>query len=213
MRVYYANINQPLNTFDFQRYLDQMPLVIQQKICRYKNWEDAHTSLVGKLLLIQALQDIGFPKIDLSVLTYNQYGRPSIPGKIDFNISHSKTLVMCVVTTNGSIGIDVEALKPIDKTDFYNCWTPTETKAIYTDLEEYNTFYTYWTKKEAVVKAIGNGLNIPLQDIEITDNQATVLNYGNWHLKEIPLSEQYIAHIATKEPYNSPVVLIQKQFS
>lgn len=212
MRVYYAIVTQPLNDLDFKRYLEQMPSAIQQKIGRYKNWEDSHTSLIGKLLLIQALQDNGFSETNLSQLTYNEYGRPSIPGAIDFNISHSGTLVLCAVSANESIGIDVEALKPINKTDFYNCWTPAEAKAIYHDPEEYKTFYSHWTKKEAVVKAIGNGLNIPLTDIEIKGDLATVAHHGNWYVKEIPFSEKYIAHLATKEAYNYPVVIIQKEF-
>lgn len=213
MRVYYAKLDQPLTAFYFQWYLQQMPPSIQKNICRYKNWEDAHTSLIGKLLLINVLQDLGLGTIDLSLLKYNQYGRPSIPGKVDFNISHSGTLVMCAAQTNGNIGIDVEEIKPINKTDFYSCWTPKETKEIYKDPKDYSIFYIYWTKKEAVVKAIGNGLNIPLRHIQINVDNATVSNYGNWYLKEISFSEQHIAHIATKEPYNSPIVLIQKQFS
>ncbi|QSB29035.1 4'-phosphopantetheinyl transferase superfamily protein [Flavobacterium sp. CLA17] len=212
MQVYYAIITQPLNDLDFKRYLDQMPPFIQQKIGRYKNWEDAHTSLLGKLLLIQALQDSGVQKTDLSLLTYNQYGRPSIPGIIDFNISHSGTLVLCAIATSGTIGIDAEVVKPINKMDFYNCWTPTEVKAIYDDPDDYKTFYSHWTKKEAVVKAIGNGLNIPLKDIEINGDLATVAHHGNWYVKEIPFSEKYIVHMAAKEPYGDPIVVIQKEF-
>ncbi|CAM1365612.1 putative phosphopantetheinyl transferase [Tenacibaculum sediminilitoris] len=212
MRVYYTKLNQPLTTGNYQRYLNQMPPVIQQKIRSYKNWEDAHTSLVGKLLLIQALKDIGLPNVDLSILKYNQYGRPYISEKIDFNISHSETLVTCVINMQGSVGIDVEKIKPIDKTDFYDCWTPKETEAIYKEPKEYHTFYTYWTKKEALVKAVGDGLNIPLKNIEITANHATIVNNGKWYLKEVLLSEKYIAHIATKEPYNFPIVLIQKEY-
>ncbi|EDP94250.1 4'-phosphopantetheinyl transferase superfamily protein [Kordia algicida OT-1] len=189
-----------------------MPIAIQEKIQRYKNWEDAHTSLVGKLLLIQGLKDIGLPTIDLSILKYNQYGRPYISKKIDFNISHTQTLVMCAINTNGDVGIDVEKINPIDKTDFYDCWTPKETEVIYKDTTDYYTFYNYWTKKEALVKAIGDGLNIPLKNIEISGSQATVVNHGKWYLKEISLSEKYTAHIATKEPYNSPIVLIQKHY-
>lgn len=212
MRVYYAILTQPLNDLDFKRYLDQMPSAIQQKIGRYKNWEDAHTSLIGKLLLIQALQDSGFAETDLSQLTYNEFGRPSIPGAMDFNISHSENLVLCAVSANGTIGIDVEAVKPIDKSDFYNCWTPAEAKAIYGNPEDDTAFYSHWTKKEAVVKAIGNGLNIPLTDIEIKGDLATVAHHGNWYVKEIPFSGKYIAHMATKEAYNYPVVIIQKEF-
>lgn len=212
MRVYYTNLVQPLSDFDFQKYFNQMPVSIQQKINRYQNWQDSHTSLMGKILLINALMDIGFQKTDLSAIKYNAYGRPYISDKIDFNISHSETMVMCVVSTNGNIGIDVEAVKPIETKDFCNCWTPKEKKEIYSNLQDYNTFYTYWTKKEAVVKAIGHGLNILLTDIEINADKAAVANHGNWYLKEIPFSEKYIAHIATKEPYDYPVALIERQF-
>lgn len=212
MRVYYTELTHPLSNFDFKRYLSLMSPSIQQKVNSFKNWQDSHTSLIGKLLLLTALEDIGYQKIELLTLTYNKYGKPFVSEEIDFNISHSETLVMCVVSEVGSIGVDVEVVKPIKKKDFYNCWTPNEAKEINRNPYDYRTFYNYWTKKEAIVKAIGNGLNILLTDIEINGNKAAVVDHGNWYLKEIPFSEKYIAHFATKEPYNYPVTLIQKQF-
>src|SRR5690554_2367316 len=206
MRIYYTELDQPLTDTIYHRYLNQMPISIQEKIQRYKNWEDAHTSLVGKLLLKQGLKDIGLPKIDLSILKYNQFGRPYISKNLDFNISHSKTLVACAINMKGDVGLDVEKISPIDKTDFYDCWTPKEMEEIYKDSKDYHTFYKYWTKKEALVKAVGNGLNIPLKDIEISTNHATVSNYGKWYFKEIIFSKKYMAHVATNEPYNSPIV-------
>ena len=49
---------------------------------------------------------------DISFI-YNEYGKPTLPPEINsiginFNLSHSKNLILCGITLNHSIGVDVE---------------------------------------------------------------------------------------------------------
>ncbi|MFP3581721.1 4'-phosphopantetheinyl transferase superfamily protein, partial [Arthrobacter sp. SIMBA_036] len=60
------------------------------------------------------------------------------------------------------------------------------------------SFFKYWTEKEAVIKAHGKGLLIPLQSFEIFQNQAVIEN-EKFYLKEIFIHEEYQCCIAANK--------------
>ena len=64
------------------------------------------------------------------------------------------------------------------------------------DLEQLESFYHHWTQKEAIVKAHGSGLNIPLNSFEINNN-TTIIENKQYFLKEIVLNSQYKCNVAT----------------
>jgi len=56
-------------------------------------------------------------------------------------------------------------------------------------------FYDYWTQKEAVLKAHGSGITIPLNSFE-NKNYATCINKRDFILKELKIDENYICYLA-----------------
>jgi 4'-phosphopantetheinyl transferase len=101
----------------------------------------------------------------------NGYGRPHIshpPGSrnIRFNLSNTTGLVVCAITKDCEIGIDVENITrsldvdqlapavfaPMELADVRGCEA--------SDRRE--RFFSYWTLKESYIKARGMGLSIPL---------------------------------------------------
>ncbi|MGF7209104.1 4'-phosphopantetheinyl transferase [Skermanella aerolata] len=103
----------------------------------------------------------------------NAWGRPEIDAPADtgvadlrFNLSNTRGLVACAVTRGGEIGVDVEAIDragdlleiadrfmaPLEAVDIASL--PADAQA--------SRFFTYWTLKEAYIKARGMGLSIPL---------------------------------------------------
>jgi 4'-phosphopantetheinyl transferase len=100
-----------------------------------------------------------------------EYGRPEINDKLNpehlrFNISHTNGLVACALTTGYDIGVDVEWPARSNKVDtiaekkfsnsefaYFQASPPTEQRRI---------FFSFWTLKEAYIKAIGKGLHEPL---------------------------------------------------
>lgn len=87
---------------------------------------------------------------------------------INFNISHSGNLILLALS-NSVMGIDVECINP--SFNFENlliqCFKPSELLHI----NSRSDFYVFWTRKEAIIKATGEGLIDDLHDIDCTQNR------------------------------------------
>lgn len=101
----------------------------------------------------------------------NDYGRPHISQPralhhIQFNLSNTTGLVVCAVAKDCDIGIDVENIARALDTDELapTVFAPKELADFRYGLpgDRRNRFFSYWTLKEAYIKARGMGLSIPL---------------------------------------------------
>jgi 4'-phosphopantetheinyl transferase len=95
---------------------------------------------------------------------------PEIP--LHFNLSNSANGVLIAVARGGEIGVDIEALRPMDDAVelVERFFAPSE-RSTFSRLppEERTTgFFSGWTRKEAYVKARGDGLSLPTTEFEIT---------------------------------------------
>src|SRR5437773_588129 len=117
IKLFFSSYGNRLNEGNFFKYLTQVPEEIKNRILRFKKWEDRQSSLYGKLLLKKGLEELSLD-FGLNDLKYTQYGRPYIDHTLDFNISHSTRYVVCAITNNSKIGIDIEEIKAIPVDDF-----------------------------------------------------------------------------------------------
>jgi 4'-phosphopantetheinyl transferase len=101
----------------------------------------------------------------------NRYGRPHVSQPqalrdIQFNLSNTTGLVVCAVTKDCDVGIDVENIARILDTDALapTVFAPMELADFrrVSSGDRRNRFFSYWTLKEAYIKARGMGLSIPL---------------------------------------------------
>jgi 4'-phosphopantetheinyl transferase len=94
-------------------------------------------------------------------------GKPYLPasvssGQLQFNLSHSRDAIVFAVRLHEPVGIDVEYMR--DNLDFTSLARRFFSNQEYRDistlagLEQRTAFYTYWTRKEAYLKATGKGL-------------------------------------------------------
>ncbi len=179
-----------------RQFLPDFTKEFQNKIRKFRRWEDAQLSLLGRLLLVEGMKEHG-RIIDPNFIKLTKYGKPYFDGEtIEFNISHSGELVTCVICDNFRIGIDVEIINAIDIADFKFQMTDYEWKRIVSAKDSKDAFYRYWTEKEAVLKAHGRGLSTPLDSFEVIDGKTSIGN-KNFFLKEIKLGNQYICHVAS----------------
>jgi 4'-phosphopantetheinyl transferase len=106
---------------------------------------------------------------------YSHYGKPilaSQPHQIEFNLSHSHTLLLVAVSAGRAVGVDLEYLRPL--ADFEgiakSTFSASENEALVAVPERLRlkSFFTCWTRKEAFIKALGQGLSYPLNQFEVS---------------------------------------------
>lgn len=190
--IYYAHFQEPLAKEIFAGLMDQLPAAMQNKIAAFRRWEDAHASLLGKHLLQYALKENGQVHT-LSAMQYTPFSRPYFPGEDDFNISHTDRIVVCAMAHSNQIGVDIERPMPLDIDDFRQQFSTAEWDHIHRSSDPLQTFYEYWTAKEAVLKAIGTGLTDELHLLNPFEN-------NEWHLYTIRDFFPYSCHLASQQP-------------
>lgn len=191
----YTHFTEKLRADQFQFLLRILPEAIQEKVLRYRRWEDAHASLFGKLLLLYTARQAGKTNFLLEHLQYTEFNRPFIEGSIDFNISHSKNLVACVFDESNTLGLDVEQKRAVPFEDFLNVYTSREWEEIRKAEDQQGAFFYFWTRKEALIKADGRGMSLILTDIEVLPESIDIGEYS-YSLKQLFIKEGYLAHLA-----------------
>jgi 4'-phosphopantetheinyl transferase len=116
-----------------------------------------------------------------------QDGKPRLPATphLHFSVSHAAQWVTVAVLLDRPVGVDVEQLGRVDAAEL--AWVadwilaPEERAALawMPAAHRADAFTTYWTRKEAVVKATGAGIGIPLHRLVVSppSSPAEVLRY------------------------------------
>jgi len=145
---------------------------------------------------------------------YGANGKPVLSAPADpelrFNVSHSGGRALLGFTCGGEVGVDLERLVAVpDALDLAaRFFAPAERTALETvepDLRS-RAFLNGWTRKEAFVKALGEGLGFPLDRFEVSlhpDEPARLLALGNgdptaWTLSGLEPEVGYLAAIAVR---------------
>ena len=107
---------------------------------------------------------------------YGDRGKPALapPEGTDlrFNVSHSDGLALFAVARGREVGVDVERLRPLPRVERIaeRFFSLPERKALLELPPERRAeaFFTCWTRKEAYVKARGEGLGHPLDQFAVS---------------------------------------------
>ena len=179
-----------------------VPAGFRASILRYKRWQDRQATLFGKMLLFRALHtnlnDSAMQKFQSQEV--GRHGKPFIAGGPEFNISHSGDIVVLALAENGPVGIDIEEIRDVNFED-YAQQLP-EITSLHKHFDAYhanNLFFDCWTRKEAVLKACGEGLLAPLEDVVLKEDSANFLE-TSWFTQKLLIEEGYCCHVATDQP-------------
>ena len=154
--------------------------------------------------------------------SYNSYGKPalaSISGKptLYFNMSHSCGLAIYAITRSQEVGVDIERIRPSENAeDIVKRFFSSREKAEFSTLPERikkQAFFTCWTRKEAYIKARGEGLSHPLDQFSVSlipGEPARLLSCHNdsceterWDLRELTVNARYVATLAFEGRHDS----------
>ena len=108
---------------------------------------------------------------------YSPHGKPYLKPAtnlraVSFNISHSHKLALLAFAIDRQVGVDVERIRP----DFgtleiaQRFFSKSEVDALLAQPPDRQAecFFNCWTRKEAYIKAIGDGLSCPLHRFDVT---------------------------------------------
>jgi 4'-phosphopantetheinyl transferase len=148
---------------------------------------------------------------------YGSRGKPSLADatateNLHFNLSHSHELALYAVSRGREVGVDLEYLRPVpEAAEIAARFFSTQERAIFRALPESKkreAFFNCWTRKEAYIKAVGDGLARPLDQISVTlrpGEPARLLNLegdpqraSGWSLRELTPGEGYVAAVAAE---------------
>ena len=189
----------PLRQSLFSDYLSLLSPELKEKNSRYVRWQDRHSHLLGKLLLIEALRIHGIETSVWNRIEYTAYRRPYIVlSGFDFNISHSGNFVICAIGKNTRLGIDIEENREVNLKNFRRVITADQWSKINNAHYPLKEFFKYWTIKESVIKADGRGFLIPLDKLEI-ENSTVQYEDKRWFVQELEFDSNYSAALATDQ--------------
>ena len=194
-----------------EKYLPLVPLAIQKQVLAYPLIHEQWRSLIAKLLLKKLLIEHGYSSALLENYQVDEFGKPTIHPEISFSISHAHDYIVCVLSSEKHIGIDIEKMRPICIDDYSISLSDDELKQLEESANATTDFFHLWTKKEAISKANGKGLVILLPDMIINKNNATC-NQQTWHLQELSINADYVCHVASenKLTLNTKKILVEE---
>jgi 4'-phosphopantetheinyl transferase len=140
---------------------------------------------------------------------YGAKGKPQlVDDPLQFNLSHSEEIAVYAFACDMPLGIDVEHIRRLDDLEAIaqRFFSPGEWDAIelMPPEERIDAFFRCWTRKEAYIKATGDGLSYPLDQFEVSvSGPAEMLSVKNnpaeaaaWSMHDIALPQDYIGALA-----------------
>jgi 4'-phosphopantetheinyl transferase len=120
------------------------------------------------------------------VFAYGAHGKPELAGgmqkELAFNVSHCGGLAIFAIANGLVVGVDIEEIRPVSNIEasasiFLSPDELVEFEAL-PDGGKLERFFTLWTCKEAILKAIGSGFSSPVKDILATFCQPALKGDG-----------------------------------
>ncbi len=165
-------------------------------------------SCLGSYLNMEA-REVGF--------VYGARGKPGLgKSELEFNLAHSEELALLAVSGSGPVGVDVEWLRlPDDADELVARFFSARESALFTSLpdeEKANAFFNLWTRKEALLKATGEGIGYALNRVEVSflpGDPAKLLSSAeaaSWKLTHLNPAEGFVGALAVSRGGTAPAV-------
>lgn len=190
----------------------------RRRASRFVSDRDRRRFIVSRARLRQLLAArLGVPAETVKLID-GAHGKPAVAAgpanpHLRFNVSHCDDLAVYAFSYGRDVGVDVEAVRAIPDADrvaahFFSRGENDAYRAL--DARDKPTgFFNCWTRKEAFVKALGNGLSYPLDSFDVSlapDQPARILRVGNtpgdqcgWGMESFSPMPGFVAAIVTAE--------------
>jgi 4'-phosphopantetheinyl transferase len=190
----------------------------QARANRFHFDRDRRRFIVGRGILRSLLGQYLQRDPALIQFDYGAHGKPRLgqamaAPDVRFNLAHSQALALIAFSRGRELGVDIEAVRPISDADRVaeRYFSPNERQR-FRDLpqaQKLEAFYSCWTRKEAFIKAIGDGLSYPLDQFDVSlvpGEDARLLaisgderEAGLWSLRDLRPGPDFIAALAIRD--------------
>ena len=189
----------------------------QARAKQYRLNRDYKHYIVARAILRKILSRYLITEPAQISFSYNQYGKPFLKEdkseqQLMFNLSHSNGIALYAITLGKDIGVDIEHVSSdLEYDEIANHFFSQREASIICSLSGYMkalTFYSCWVRKEAYVKARGDGLMMTLSQFNVTlapvepaallNNQWAPEDPKHWSLHDLNVGQQYIAALAVE---------------
>jgi 4'-phosphopantetheinyl transferase len=139
-------------------------------------------------------------------------GAVAVAGALHFNVSHSQGVALYAVACGRHVGVDVEQIRPVDDAEqiaarFFSSAECAALAMLPPDARR-QAFFACWTRKEAYVKATGDGLSRPLERfaVSLAPGEAAALLHvegdpdeaRRWRLEALVPTREYVGALAAE---------------
>jgi 4'-phosphopantetheinyl transferase len=179
---------------------------------RYHFPQDRERFIVGRgLLRLLVGRYLGLEPAAVA-FCYNAYGKPALAAELgqtglQFNLSHAGDKLIFAFTRQRAVGVDIERVRAnLNYEEIaMRFFSPAEQVALATlpTALRLEAFFDGWTRKEAYLKAQGQGLALPLDsfDVTITPGEPARLlatrpdaaEAGRWSMRALAVNNEYSA--------------------
>ena len=167
----------------------------RERAGRFKFARDRRRFVVARARLRERLGErLGCPasKVKIGIGAHGKPFAVDAPG-LRFNLSHCDDLALIGFARGCDLGVDLEALRPVDEADAIaaRVFSAAQYKA-YLQLggdQRVEALFSAWTQKEAYAKALGSGLAAAF-DLPLAEG---------WHVESFCPQHGYIAAAAWRE--------------
>ena len=159
---------------------------------------------------------LGMPPAALE-FCYSAYGKPALADVaaekgLRFNISHAHEMALFAITCGREVGVDIEYLHRTIACEeiaerFFSARECASLRAVPAELK-HQAFFNCWTRKEAYIKAHGEGLSLPLDqfDVSLAPSEPAALlatrgdphDVWRWSLQALAPGPGYVAALAVE---------------
>ena len=189
----------------------------QAKARRYRFEDNRREYIVGRGLLRHLLGCYLDQDPASLQFFYNAYGKPALmhtkgSEPLSFNVSHAHGIILLAFTLDRELGIDIERIRPEAAHDgvaerFFSSHEVHELRTLPLHAQPLG-FFNCWTRKEAYIKARGEGLNIPLNQFDVSlvpgepaallESRVDPQDTNRWTLCALDMGTQYAAALAVE---------------
>ena len=215
VHVWHASLDLPVS--QIQRLEHTLSAEERRRAERYRFQKDRERFVAARGLLRTILGRYLKTEPGRLRFCYNAYGKPELAEEMGngthcFNVSHAHEYALYAVTYGRAVGVDIEYIHPdpVEEKIAERFFSPREVAVLRALPEHMQTraFFNCWTRKEAYIKARGQGFSIALDRFEVSltpGAPAALLSVNGdpqeasrWSLRELSVGSDYVAALAVK---------------